>query len=84
MMQNLGGESHFLGEDYTLNHMPFNPDLQDNEVHDSWVSAGSLDGVERGFRAAKALLDRYQDPGFDPEIDAALTAYKAAKGYAPD
>ena len=81
MMRSLGGGSHFLGEEYTLTHMPFTPELQDNEVHDSWVEAGSLSGVERGFRAAKALLERYQEPGFDPEIDAALNAYKASRGY---
>ena len=59
MMRELGDESHFLGADYTLKNMPFMPDLQDNETHDTWVATGEQ-GRQRarpggGAQAARSL-----------------------------
>ena len=77
MMRDLGDDSHFLGADYTRENLPFMPDLQDNETHDTWVASGSKDGNARGLEAARKLLDRYEEfePAFDPAIDEALLAY---------
>ena len=77
MMRDLGDQSHFLGADYTRENLPFMPDLQDNETHDTWVADGSKDGYARGLEAARKLLDRYEDiePVLDPAIDEALLAY---------
>lgn len=77
MMRDLGKETHFLGADYTREHLPFLPQLQDNETHDAWVANGSKDGYARGLEAARKLLDRYEDiaPVLDPAIDEALLAY---------
>ena len=77
MMRDLGSEGHFLGADYTLEHLAFIPELQDNETHDTWVAGGSKDAHARGLEAARRLLERYDemDPGLDPAIDEALLAY---------
>ena len=77
MMRDLGDEGHFLGTDYTREHLAFIPELQDNETHDTWVASGSKDAQTRGLEAARRLLDRYDelDPGLDPAIDEALLAY---------
>jgi trimethylamine--corrinoid protein Co-methyltransferase len=77
MMRDQGSESHFLGADYTRENLPFMPDLQDNEAHDTWASGGSKDGYARGQEAARKLLDRYEEnkPTLDPAIDEALLAF---------
>ena len=77
MMRDLGDDTHFLGADYTRENLPFMPDLQDNEVYDTWVATGSKDGNARGLEAARKLLDRYEEfePTLDPAIDEALLAY---------
>ena len=77
MMRDLGSEGHFLGADYTLEHLAFIPELQDNETHDTWAAGGSKDAHARGLEAARRLLARYEemDPGLDPAIDEALLAY---------
>jgi trimethylamine--corrinoid protein Co-methyltransferase len=77
MFRDLRDESHFLGADYTREHMPFMPTLQDNEVHESWAVKGSLDARARGRAAALSALERYADdpPTLDPAIDEALLAF---------
>jgi trimethylamine--corrinoid protein Co-methyltransferase len=77
MMRDLGDESHFLGSDYTREHVPFIPHLQDNENHDAWAADGRKDGFTRGLEAGRALLRRYDEiePLLDPAIDEALRAF---------
>ncbi|MDA7965554.1 trimethylamine methyltransferase family protein [Ruegeria sp.] len=77
MLRERGDESHFLGADYTRENMPYMPELQDNEVYDTWVAEGSKDSNTRGLESARSLLARYDeiDPGLDPAIDEALQAY---------
>ena len=83
MMRELHGESHFLGADYTRENLPFIPELQDNEIHDTWLANGGKDGFARGLESARRLLDRYQEsePLLDPAIDDALIAYMKERGY---
>ncbi len=77
MLRDRGDDSHFLGADYTRENLPFLPELQDNETHDTWVANGSKDGYARGLEAARRLLDQYADiePALDPAIDEALLAH---------
>ncbi len=77
MFRDLRDESHFLGADYTREHLPFMPLLQDNEVHATWAAKGSKDAYARGREAALKALERYADdpPTLDLAIDEALQAF---------
>ena len=77
MIRDLGDESHFLGADYTRENLPFMPDLQDNETHDTWVESGRKDGYTRGLEKARSLLQRYDDdpPWIDSAVEEALRGY---------
>jgi trimethylamine--corrinoid protein Co-methyltransferase len=41
----------------------------------TWEAAGSEDTAQRCNRRWKQLLDAYDDPGIDPDIDAELIAF---------
>jgi len=76
-LREIGPGGHFLGTDYTREHMPFLPDLQDNERYDAWVATGSRDAIDRGREGFAKLLEKYEEnaPSLDPAIDEALTEF---------
>ncbi len=83
-----GPGQHFLGSEHTqANFLTalFRPETPDNNSYEQWEMTGKLDTAQRANTLWKQRLDQYQDPGLDPDIDAQLQNYIAArKAEAPD
>lgn len=83
-----GPGQHFLGSEHTrANFMTalFRPLTPDDSSFEQWQAEGGADAATRANRLWKAHLESYEDPGLDPEIDAALQDYMArTKAGLPD
>ncbi len=83
-----GPGQHFLGSEHTqANFMSalFRPLTPDDSSFEQWEASGQLDAATRANALWKERLEGYQDPGLDPEIDAALKDYIAMrKAEVPD
>ena len=83
-----GPGQHFLGSEHTQNNFMtalFRPWTPDDNSFEQWEAAGSKDAANRANALWKEKLDGYQDPGLDPDIDAALLDYIAQrKAEKPD
>ena len=83
-----GPGQHFLGSDHTqANFMTalFRPLTPDDNSFEQWLAAGSKDTATRANRLWKEQLESYEDPGLDPDIDAALQEYMTRrKSEVPD
>lgn len=83
-----GPGQHFLGSEHTqANFMSalFRPWTPDDNSFEQWHAAGEKDAAQRASGIWKEQLAAYKDPGLDPEIDAALQDYIAArKAEKPD
>lgn len=83
-----GPGQHFLGSEHTqANFMSalFRPWTPDDTSFEQWQAAGEKDAAARANAIWKERLETYQDPGLDPDIDAALQDYIAArKAETPD
>ena len=83
-----GPGQHFLGSDHTqANFMSalFRPLTPDDNSFEQWLAAGSKDTATRANRLWKEQLESYEDPGLDPDIDAALQDYMTRrKSEVPD
>ncbi len=83
-----GPGQHFLGSEHTqANFMTalFRPWTPDDNSFEQWHAAGEKDAASRANAIWKERLACYQDPGLDPDIDAALQDYIAGrKAEKPD
>lgn len=83
-----GPGQHFLGSEHTqANFMSalFRPWTPDDNSYEQWHADGDKDAATRANAIWKDQLSTYQDPGLDPEIDAALLDYIAQrKAEKPD
>jgi trimethylamine--corrinoid protein Co-methyltransferase len=83
-----GPGHHFLGSEHTqANFMSalFRPWMSNDASYEQWEAEGSLDAAKRANIRWKDQLDSYEDPGLDPDIDAALLDYIARrKSEVPD
>ncbi|MEL6478266.1 MAG: trimethylamine methyltransferase family protein [Pseudomonadota bacterium] len=83
-----GPGQHFLGSEHThANYMTalFRPWTPDDTSFEQWDAAGGKDAATRANAIWKDRLAGYEDPGLDPEIDAALQDYIARrKAEQPD
>ncbi len=83
-----GPGQHFLGSEHTqANFMSalFRPWTPDDNSFEQWQAAGEKDAAMRANAIWKDQLDSYEDPGLDPDIDAALQDYiRARKAEQPD
>ena len=83
-----GPGQHFLGSDHTqANFLTalFRPDLADNNSYEQWSADGGLNMTQRANTLWKDRLEKYRDPGLDPDIDEALQAYiRQRKEDVPD
>ncbi len=83
-----GPGQHFLGSEHTqANFMTalFRPWSPDENSFEQWHAAGEKDAASRANAIWKERLEAYEDPGLDPDIDAALQDYIAArKAEKPD
>ena len=83
-----GPGQHFLGSEHTqANFMSalFRPWTSDENSFEQWKADGEHDAAARANRLWKERLNSYEDPGLDPNIDAALQDYVAMrKAEKPD
>ena len=83
-----GPGQHFLGSEHTQSNFMtalFRPLSPDDNSFEQWQAAGAQDAAIRANRLWKKRLDSYEDPGLDPQIDAALQDYIARrKSEQPD
>ncbi|MEM9579482.1 MAG: trimethylamine methyltransferase family protein [Pseudomonadota bacterium] len=83
-----GPGQHFLGSEHTqANFMTalFRPWTPDDNSFEQWYAAGGKDAAQRANAIWKERLEQYEDPGLDPDIDAALQDYIARrKAETPD
>ncbi|MEM1149728.1 MAG: trimethylamine methyltransferase family protein [Pseudomonadota bacterium] len=83
-----GPGQHFLGSEHTqANFLTalFRPWTPDDNSFEQWHAAGGKDGATRANMLWKEQLAHYEDPGLDPDIDAALQDYIAMrKAEQPD
>ena len=83
-----GPGQHFLGSEHThANFMSalFRPWTPDDNSFEQWHANGEKDAATRANALWKVQLETYEDPGLDPDIDAALQDYIAArKAEKPD
>ncbi len=83
-----GPGQHFLGSEHTqANFMTalFRPWTPDDSSFEQWQADGSKDAAKRANAIWKEQLQNYEDPGLDPDIDAALKDYIAQrKSEKPD
>lgn len=83
-----GPGQHFLGSEHTqMNFMDalFRPLTPDDNSFEQWKEVGAKDASVRANALWKVQLESYEDPGLDPDIDAALQDYIALrKSETPD
>lgn len=83
-----GPGQHFLGSEHTQDNFMqalFRPMTSDDNSFEQWKEAGAKDAESRANELWKAKLASYEDPGLDPDIDAALQDYIAGrKSEVPD
>ncbi len=83
-----GPGQHFLGSEHTqLNYRDalFRPLATDDNSYEQWKANGENDAADRANGLWKSHLERYTDPGLDPQIDRAVQDYIAeTKAQQPD
>lgn len=88
-IREVGPGGHFFGAAHTMERYEtafYTPLLTNWDNHPQWLERGAVDTRNRANTIWKQLLADHQDPGLDPAIDDALTAYVAkrkAQGGAP-
>jgi trimethylamine--corrinoid protein Co-methyltransferase len=83
-VREVGPGGHYLGTAHTQEHFQtafFMPDLLDNNNYEQWLADGASDSNTRGLAAAKAMLERYEEPTLDPGIDEALREFIAKREH---
>ncbi|MFQ6022944.1 MAG: trimethylamine methyltransferase family protein [Acidiferrobacterales bacterium] len=81
-VREVGPGGHYLGTAHTQEHFQtafFMPDLLDNNNYEQWLAEGGTDTNTRGLAAARAMLERYEEPSLDPAIDEALREFVAKR-----
>ncbi len=49
--------------------------LNDDQTYETWTEEGEIDAMQRANRKWKKVLEDYQAPPIDTEIDTALKAF---------
>jgi trimethylamine--corrinoid protein Co-methyltransferase len=84
----VGPGGHFLGCEHTQSNFKaafWRSDLFDYKPFETWDEEGARDTVALASIRVKKMIDTYQQPPLDPEIEARLRAYVADKKAAmPD
>lgn len=74
----VGPGKHFLGCEHTQKNFKtafFRSEISDNNSYEQWVEDGSLSAEDRAEKKYKSMLNEYQAPELDPDIDARLLKY---------
>ena len=77
-IREVGPGQHFLGCDHTRANFEtafFRSSVADNNSFEQWEADGSLDTAQRANQIWKKMLNDYDMPPIDPEVDEALLAF---------
>ena len=77
-IREVGPGQHFLGCDHTRANFEtafFRSNVADNNSFEQWEADGSLDTAQRANQIWKKMLNDYDMPPIDPEVDEALLAF---------
>jgi len=81
-IEEVGPGGHYLGCAHTQANFKdafWRSDLMDYKPFETWEDEGARDTMALATVRVKTLLDTYQQPAIDPEIEAKLRAYVADK-----
>ena len=81
-IREVGPGKHYLGCAHTQANFKtafYDPVINDSNSFEQWQQDGSLDAARRANTIWKRMLDEYQAPFLDPEIDEALNAFMAER-----
>ena len=81
-IRDVGPGGHYFGAAHTMERYEqafYTPLLSNWDNHPQWLERGSIDARSRANQIWKKLLADHQDPGLDPEIGDALTAFVARR-----
>ena len=80
--QDVAPGGHFLGSAHTMANYEtayYDAQMSNSDSFEQWEEDGSLDMQHRAFKRWKTMLDCYQAPDLDDDIDAALLDYIARR-----
>ena len=78
----VGPGGHYLGHPHTLANFQrafFMPELFDNNSIEQWQAEGGIEANERALKYARDLLNAYQEPTLDADVNEALLDYIARR-----
>ena len=81
-IRDVGPGGHYFGAAHTIERYEqafYTPLLSNWDNHPQWLERGSIDARSRANQIWKKLLADHQDPGLDPAIEEALTAFVAKR-----
>ena len=81
-IKDVGAGGHFLGCDHTQQNFKsafWRSDILNYKPFETWADEGARDTQALASARVDALMDAYQQPALDPEIEKALRAYVAEK-----
>lgn len=81
-LEEVGPGSHFLGSAHTQANYEtafYRSTIADNNSFEQWEADGAQDSVHRARTIWKTMLDEYQAPELDPDIDQALNDFMSRR-----
>jgi len=81
-VRDVGPGGHYLGHPHTLENFQrafFMPEMFDNNSIEQWQAEGSAGITERALLRARDLLNEYEEPRLDADVDEALRDYIARR-----
>ena len=81
-VRDVGPGGHYLGHPHTLENFQqafFMPEMFDNNAIEQWQAEGAVEINERALKRARDLLNEYQEPKLDADVDEALLDYIARR-----
>ncbi len=81
-IEEVGPGGHYLGCEHTQANFKtsfWRSDLLDYKPYETWEEEGARDTMALATQRVKTMLDTYQQPALDPEIETKLRAYVADK-----
>ncbi|MDE0308770.1 MAG: trimethylamine methyltransferase family protein [Acidiferrobacterales bacterium] len=81
-VSDVGPGGHYLGHPHTLRRFQdafFMPKLFDNSTFEQWYANGEVEVTERALKAARELLNAYEEPKLEDSVDEALLDFIARR-----
>jgi trimethylamine--corrinoid protein Co-methyltransferase len=77
VIQEVGPQGNFLVHDHTIEHYRelYDPTIVNRQSYDDWHHDGAVSIEAVATRRWKQLLEDYDEPSLDPDVDKAMRAY---------